>query len=142
MIHATCCRSRGFRYDKLGDSIIVLERVEGDSKEQRSSSDQGSPEESLSFREENFLPHLFHASLIFSISLYLYPSLQCLVEDLSLSWPSSSRSRLLHGKQVGVYRTANYDGGFIVFPAKRFLPHLTLIMNRLALHEFQLATVV
>lgn len=130
MIHATCCRSRGFRYDKLGDSIIVLERVEGDSKEQRSSSDQGSPEESLSFREENFLPPSLPR---FSYFLYLFISLSLASassEDLSLSWSSSSRSRLLHGIQVGVYRTANYDGGFIAYLAERFLSHLTLwIMN-------------
>jgi len=101
MIHATCCRSRGFRYDKLGDSIIVLERVEGDSKEQRSSSDQGSPEESLSFREENFLP-ISSAFLIFSFSLYLYPSLQRLV-NISLCRDRRRRNHTSYTANKQVY---------------------------------------
>lgn len=129
MIHTTCYRSRGFRYDKLGDSI------ESSSNKSRviRKNNRVSPIKSLQRNLCPFEKRVPYRSLLLPYFLLLFISLSfasASSEDLFKS--SSSKSHLLHSKQANIYRTAN-QGAFIVFPEERFLLHLTLIMSRLAL---------
>lgn len=78
-----------------------------------------SPIKSLQRNLRPFEKKEFPAVLLLFISLS-FASMSS--EDLFKS--PSSKSHLLHGKQVGIYRTAN-QGAFLVFPEERFLLHLT-----------------
>lgn len=110
-------------FDKLGDSMIVLERVKDDSKEQRSFSDQGSPEESLSFQEEERVPRwslplpyfLLFISLAFT-STSSWRSLQVVVIEITpLTWQTSRyisdcESRRLYRVSRGtIFAPFNFD---------------------------------
>jgi len=137
MIHTTCYQC-GFRYDKLEDSIIVLEQVEGDSKEQRSFFDQGSPEESLSFREEDS-SQLVSSALLFSLSLYIF------ILRFSVWWRSLQvviKITPLISKQVSIYRTRVSRCLYRVSRGTIFAPfNFDYESPHVTVHEFQSAPV-